>query len=85
MATKMIRPAGGYMARAMQAVEVSRATKIAAIDERPPIARDEQQQPEPIRIIRKLNGRHQWVILASEAELTADERRQQYVQAFSIY
>lgn len=45
----------------------------------------ETQAPEPIRVIRKIEGRHQWVILKSEAELTADECRSIYCAAFSIY
>lgn len=45
----------------------------------------ETQTPEPIRVIRKIEGRHQWVILKSEAELTADECRAIYTAAFGIY
>lgn len=82
MAQTIRRPAGGYMARATQAVEVSRATKIA-IDERP-VAR-EQQVPEPIRIIRKVNGRHQWVTLRSASELTECEKREIYCNVAGIY
>jgi hypothetical protein len=36
----------------------------------------EPSRPEPIRIIRKINSKHQLVTLQSEAELTADERRE---------
>ena len=81
MATKT-RPAGGYMARAMQAVEVSRATKIAAIAQEPA---GQQQAPEPIRIIRKVNGMHQWVTLRSESALTEAERREIYCNVSGIY
>lgn len=41
-----------------------------------------QEQAEPIRVIRKINGKHQWVSLASEAELTSDEKRAMFVAAF---
>lgn len=37
-----------------------------------------EQRPEPIRVIRQ----GQWVILASEAELTPDEKRATFVAAF---
>jgi hypothetical protein len=39
---------------------------------------NEQEQPEPIRVIRKINGRYQWVILKSKAEMTYNERRAAY-------
>jgi hypothetical protein len=41
-----------------------------------------QEQTEPIRVIRKINGRHQWVTLASEAELTESEKRAMFVAIF---
>lgn len=40
------------------------------------------EQAEPIRVIRKINGKYQWVFLNSEAELTNDERRAIFVAAF---
>lgn len=42
-------------------------------------------QAEPIRVIRKINGKYQWIALASEAEMTEDERRAQYCSAFGVY
>lgn len=41
-----------------------------------------QEQTEPIRVIRKINGKYQWVDLASEAELTESEKRAMYVAMF---
>ena len=41
-----------------------------------------QEQAEPIRVIRKVNGKFQWVTLASEAEMTDSERRAAYVSMF---
>jgi hypothetical protein len=46
---------------------------------------NETQAPEPIRVIRKVNGRYQWVTLNSVDELTEDECRQIYCAAFGIY
>jgi hypothetical protein len=45
---------------------------------------DDQQHPEPIRVIRKVNGVYRWLdILPSE--LSDDECRAIYVAAFNIY
>lgn len=55
-------------------------TLVASQDEQ-----TETQAPEPIRVIRKIEGRYEWVILKSEAELTADECRAVYCAAFGIY
>jgi hypothetical protein len=41
-----------------------------------------QEQAEPIRVIRKVNGKYQFVTLASEAEMTDSERRAAYVAMF---
>lgn len=46
---------------------------------------DTTEQPMPIRVIRRVNDRFEFVELASEAELTASERRAQFVAAFGIY
>ena len=83
MATKT-RPAGGYMARAMQAVEVSRATKIAAIDERPTMVEQVTAANPYMTIIRKVRGRHEWVTIR-ESALTEAERREIYCNVSGIY
>lgn len=57
------------------------ATQTATIEV---IDQDEQQLPMPIRIIRKVNGRYQFVEV-QEAELTQDERREVYCSMFNIY
>jgi hypothetical protein len=45
---------------------------------------DDQQHPERIRVIRKVNGVYRWLdILPSE--LSDDECRAIYVAAFNIY
>jgi hypothetical protein len=41
-----------------------------------------QEQAEPIRVIRKINGKYQFVTLASETEMTDNERRAAYVAMF---
>jgi hypothetical protein len=46
---------------------------------------DTTEQPMPIRVIRRVNDRFEFVELASEAELTASERRAAFVAAFGIY
>jgi hypothetical protein len=46
---------------------------------------EQDTRPEPIRVIRKINGKHQWVILKSEAEMTYNERREQHCRMFAIY
>lgn len=46
---------------------------------------EQDQQPEPIRLIRKIGGTYHWVTLTSEAEMTEDERRERYCHAFGIY
>ena len=48
------------------------------------IETEETQAPMPIRIIRKVNGRYQFVEV-QEAELTQDERREVYCSMFNIY
>ena len=40
------------------------------------------EQAEPIRVIRKVNGKFQWVELKSEAELTESEKRAMFVAMF---
>jgi hypothetical protein len=44
---------------------------------------DTTERPMPIRIIRRVNGRYEFVILQSEAELTDAERRAAYVAMFN--
>ena len=49
------------------------------------VVEEQDQAPMPIRVIRKLNGVHQWVELTSEAEMTEAERHEQYCSVFGIY
>jgi len=49
------------------------------------VVEEQEQAPMPIRVIRKVNGPYQWVILASEAEMTEGERRAAFVAMFNIY
>jgi hypothetical protein len=46
---------------------------------------DTTERPMPVRIIRKVNGRYEFVELQSEAELTAAEKREIYCSMFNIY
>lgn len=45
----------------------------------------ETQAPEPVRVIRKVNGRHQFVWLADESEMTLEEKRERFCMMFGIY
>lgn len=49
------------------------------------VVEEQEIIPEPIRVIRKFNGSYQWVILASEAEMSPEEKREQYCSVFGIY
>jgi hypothetical protein len=45
----------------------------------------EQESTEAIKVIRKINGKYEWVTLRSEAEMTENEKRAQYCSMFCIY